>query len=161
MLESPLAIDSSACLPSATLEFPPPTFIASNPTAVFPAPVVLNVSAPFHCALMQPAADQLTAVLREDDFSDPTVPVYTNVDASPVSDRLAARDALLRQVASPVRWTELIERMIEDGFDTFIEIGPGNVLSGLMRRIRKGTTCYSVSSLETLNRAVEALRVEA
>ena len=121
----------------------------------------LNVSAPFHCALMQPAADQLADVLTADQFSDPSMPVYTNVDAAPVNDAAAARDALLRQVASPVRWTELIEKMLDDGFDTFIEIGPGNVLSGLMRRIRKGTRCHSVSSMETLTKTVDALKEEA
>jgi [acyl-carrier-protein] S-malonyltransferase len=119
--------------------------------------IPLDVSAPFHCALMQPAAEQLQPVLNAIEFSNPTMPVYTNVDAAAVNDGAAARDALLRQVAGTVRWTDLIERMLEDGFDTFVEIGPGKVLSGLMRRIRKGTPCYAVSNVESLDQVVQNL----
>ena len=119
--------------------------------------IPLDVSAPFHCALMQPAADQLQPILNAIEFANPTMPVYTNVDAVAVNDGATARDSLLRQVASTVRWTELIECMLDDGFDTFVEIGPGSVLSGLMRRIRKGTPCYAVSNVESLDLAVQNL----
>ena len=84
----------------------------------------LEVSAPFHCSLMEPAARRLVPVLQEIPFSDPDVPVYTNVDAAPISSGAAARKGLVRQVDSTVRWHELIDRMAADGFDTFVEIGP-------------------------------------
>jgi [acyl-carrier-protein] S-malonyltransferase len=99
--------------------------------------VPLQVSAPFHCALMEPAARRLSVVLAATTFCDPSIPVYTNVDAAPVAAAAAAREALVRQVASSVRWDEEILRMAEDGIDTFVEFGPGRVLSGLVRRIRK------------------------
>jgi [acyl-carrier-protein] S-malonyltransferase len=100
--------------------------------------VPLKVSAPFHCALMQPAAEQLRPVLEQSEFHDPEVPVYCNVDAAPVGSGEAAREALVRQVVAPVRWHELIEAMLSDGIETFVEVGPGKVLAGLVRAIRKG-----------------------
>jgi len=119
--------------------------------------VELDVSAPFHSSLMKPAADRLAPILEEIPFSDPGVPVYTNVDAEPVTRGEAARDALLRQVTAPVRWHELVERMAADGFDTFVEIGPGKVLSGLTRRIRRDLKTVQVSDPEGVDRAVELL----
>ncbi len=99
--------------------------------------VPLPVSAPFHCALMRPAAERLEPVLRGTPFGDPQVPVFTNADAAPVRGGEPARDALIRQVVSPVRWEELVLRMASEGLDTFVEVGPGRVLSGLTRRIAK------------------------
>ncbi len=99
--------------------------------------IPLSVSAPFHCALMEPARLRLSPVLGDIEFHDPAVPVYTNVDAAPVTTGGGARAALLRQVASPVRWEELVLGMLDAGFDTFVEVGPGNVLAGLLRRIRR------------------------
>ncbi|NIM01359.1 MAG: ACP S-malonyltransferase [Acidobacteria bacterium] len=119
--------------------------------------VELDVSAPFHSSLMAPAAERLASILEEIPFADPRVPVYTNVDATPVCDGAAARNALVRQVASPVRWHELIERMAEDGFDTFIEIGPGKVLSGLVRRIRRELRTVAVSDPQGVQAAAELL----
>jgi [acyl-carrier-protein] S-malonyltransferase len=106
--------------------------------------VPLQVSAPFHCALMEPAAARLAPVLDAVPFHDPTVPVYTNVDAAPVATGASAKDALVRQVASAVRWDDLIVRMAEDGASTFIEFGPGKVLAGLVRRLRKDARVLSV-----------------
>lgn len=97
--------------------------------------VRLPVSAPFHCALMRPAAQRLRPVLSELEFRALRVPVYSNVDARPVRSADAARDALIRQVAAPVRWQQSIEAMLADGMRTFIEVGPGRVLSGLLRKI--------------------------
>ena len=102
--------------------------------------VPLPVSAPFHCALMEPAAARLAPLLEATAFADPRVPVYTNVDAAPVTTGAAARDALLRQVASPVRWEDEVLAMAGDGFSRYLEVGPGKVLSGLVRRIRKDLT---------------------
>ena len=121
--------------------------------------VALAVSAPFHSSLMKPAAERLAPVLSEIVFSDPNIPVYTNVDAAPVAKGSDARDALIRQVASPVRWQELIERMANDGFDTFVEIGPGKVLSGLARRIRPELKTVQVSDPAGIDRAVKMLGV--
>ncbi len=121
--------------------------------------VELAVSAPFHSSLMQPAADRLEPILEDISFADPNVPVYTNVDAEPVTRGDAARDALVRQVVSPVRWQELIERMANDGFDTFVEIGPGRVLSGLARRIRRELKTVQVSDPASIDMAVEFLGV--
>ena len=106
--------------------------------------VPLPVSAPFHCALMEPAAGRLEPVLAAIPFEDPGFPVYTNVDAEPVHTAESARQALVRQVASPVRWQQLIERMVADGFDTFVEVGPGKVLSGLIRRIDRRARVLNV-----------------
>lgn len=107
--------------------------------------VRLPVSAPFHCKLMEPAAARLSTVLHNVRFNDPMIPVYTNVDASPVSSGEASRDALVRQVAAPVRWQDEVEAMIGVGFDAFVEVGPGRVLAGLVRRISKSARVASMS----------------
>lgn len=95
----------------------------------------LPVSAPFHSPLMVPARIGLQPVLAALSFADLATPLYTNVDASPVTAGNVVREGLVRQVDAPVRWVELVQRMVADGFDTFVEIGPGSVLSGLIRRI--------------------------
>jgi [acyl-carrier-protein] S-malonyltransferase len=110
--------------------------------------VPLPVSAPFHSPLMRPARDGLVPVLAALPFADLAVPLYTNVDAEPVTAGAAVRDGLLRQVDAPVRWVELVERMVADGFDTFVEVGPGSVLSGLVRRIARGAATIQVGTAE-------------
>jgi [acyl-carrier-protein] S-malonyltransferase len=101
--------------------------------------VELPVSAPFHCRLMRPAEERLRAYLAGIAIADPRVPLYNNVDARKVTTAADVRDGLERQVSRPVRWTELVQRMIADeGVRTFVEIGPGAVLSGLIRRIDRG-----------------------
>ena len=100
--------------------------------------IPLPVSAPFHCALMSPARERLRPLLEAAAFSEARIPVVTNVDAAPVTDGRALRDALVRQVDSPVRWVESVQRLARDGVDRGLEIGPGNVLAGLVRRIEKG-----------------------
>lgn len=110
--------------------------------------VRLSVSAPFHCSLMKPAAEWLRPVLESIDFRDPSFPVYTNVDAIPVPTGPAAREALLRQVTAPVRWQESIEAMLAAGVESFVEVGPGKVLAGLVRGIRKGVRTYAAGSPE-------------
>jgi len=107
--------------------------------------VRLDVSAPFHCALMRPAAERLRPVLEAIAFADPTFPVFGNVEATPVGDGAGAREALVRQVTEPVRWTETIERMIDSGIETFVEVGPGRVLAGLVRGIRPGMRVLAAS----------------
>lgn len=98
----------------------------------------LPVSAPFHCALMQPATERITPVLGAIAFRDLAVPCVTNVDARENGSGEAARDALVRQIVSPVRWVESVRRLVELGATRFAEVGPGKVLGGLVGRIEKG-----------------------
>jgi len=118
--------------------------------------VPLPVSAPFHSPLMVPARDGLAPVLAAAPFGTLAVPLYNNVDAAPVSSAEAVRDGLIRQVDAPVRWVELVARMAADGFDTFVEIGPGSVLSGLIRRIAKGVTTVQVGTAEQVEAYLKA-----
>ncbi|MGB6851494.1 MAG: ACP S-malonyltransferase [Thermoanaerobaculia bacterium] len=108
--------------------------------------VMLPVSAPFHSALMRPARDGLTPELEAVPFADPQPPVVTNIDAVPVTTGEAARQALVRQIDGPVRWVESIRWMADEGgVETFLEIGPRAVLSGLIRRITPGVVAKSFS----------------
>jgi [acyl-carrier-protein] S-malonyltransferase len=107
---------------------------------------MLPVSAPFHSSLMKPAEDRLEPELRATAFSAPSVPVYVNVDAVPVTDLEGVRTALVRQVSRPVRWQPTIERMIADGVTLFVEVGPGKVLAGMIKRIDKNTQRVSVET---------------
>lgn len=119
--------------------------------------VLLPVSAPFHSPLMAPAREGLTPMLEETEFMDPKIPVVDNVDAVEPANGAAVRDALRRQIDSPVRWVESVERMqAHHGATRFVEIGPGTVLSGLIRRIVSDVEVISVSgpdSLEALESA--------
>jgi [acyl-carrier-protein] S-malonyltransferase len=117
----------------------------------------LAVSAPFHCELMRPAAERLAPVLAATSFSDPSLPVYTNVDATPVAAGGPARDALLRQVEAPVRWDEEMSRLLEDGHDTFVEFGPGKVLSSLVKRMRREATALPVGDTDGIDAALKEL----
>ncbi len=119
--------------------------------------LMLQVSAPFHCSLMEPAADRLNAVLETTEFRDPTIPVYSNADAEAISGGVEARQALVRQVASPVRWTELIEKMLDDGIETFVEVGPGKVLAGLVRGIRRTARVFPAGDPDGVEAAVAEL----
>lgn len=110
--------------------------------------VSLPVSAPFHSPLMVPARQGLAPVLQQLAFSDVTVPLYNNVDARPVSGGDQVRDGLVRQVDAPVRWVEVIQHMVADGFDSFVEVGPGSVLSGLIRRIDRSVKTAAVGTVE-------------
>jgi [acyl-carrier-protein] S-malonyltransferase len=121
--------------------------------------VPLPVSAPFHSPLMAPARQGLTPVLEQLGFRDLLVPLYRNVDAAPVHAAREVRDGLIRQVDAPVRWSETIRRMRADGFDTFIEVGTGNVLSGLVRRIDRDATCHQAGTVESIEKTIEALGI--
>jgi [acyl-carrier-protein] S-malonyltransferase len=118
--------------------------------------VPLTVSAPFHCALMTPAKDRLAPELRALSTRDPRVPVVANVDATPKHDRSAAVEALVRQVSSAVRWEESVRRLASDGVTTYVEVGPGSVLSALIRKIHRDAKVASVGTPEDLD-AVRAL----
>jgi len=106
--------------------------------------VPLPVSAPFHCALMQPAEARLAPLLRALDARDPRIPVVANVDAEPKRDRAAAIEALVRQVSAPVRWEAVVRRLASEGVRTYVEVGPGSVLAGLVRKIDREAVVYSV-----------------
>ncbi|MAQ15137.1 MAG: [acyl-carrier-protein] S-malonyltransferase [Sandaracinus sp.] len=108
--------------------------------------VPLAVSAPFHSSLMQPAQDRLATVLGATSFQDPAFPVYANVDAAPVGTGDAARDALIRQVSGAVRWDESVRQMVADGVGLFVEIGAGNVLTNLLKRIDGSVARVSVQT---------------
>ena len=113
--------------------------------------LMLPVSAPFHSPLMRPAREGLAPLLAQTPFADPTVPVVCNVDARPVLTGAAARDALARQVDAPVRWVESIRWMVEHGgVEDFVEVGPGRVLSGLVKRIVSGRRPRSFGGPEDL-----------
>lgn len=110
----------------------------------------LPVSAPFHCELMKPAAERLEPILDAANFKDLWFALVSNVDASPIGTANAVRNALLRQVASPVRWVESVEKMIAMGVKRFVEIGPGNVLTGLIKRIDRSAEVVNVSDVPSL-----------
>jgi [acyl-carrier-protein] S-malonyltransferase len=118
--------------------------------------VLLAVSAPFHCELMKPAADRLAPVLDEIEFLDLNVPLVTNVDARVITSGGEARASLIRQVASPVRWSDSVRLLLDEGVTRFIEIGPGKVLSGLIRQMDRSSEVLNVDSPETLQEAVAA-----
>jgi [acyl-carrier-protein] S-malonyltransferase len=115
----------------------------------------LPVSAPFHCELMKPAEERLRPILEAAELKDLWMSLVSNVDASPIGTAHAVRNALLRQVASPVRWVESVQKMIEMGVKRFVEIGPGNVLTGLIKRIDSSVELINVSDAESLERFVE------
>ncbi len=117
----------------------------------------LPVSAPFHCRLMKPAEERLAPELDAIAFADPRFPVYVNVDAAPVTTGAAARDALRRQVSRPVRWTESVERMVQDGVGLFVEIGAGAALKGMIKRIVKDVEAVSVQGPGDFDAAREAI----
>jgi [acyl-carrier-protein] S-malonyltransferase len=120
--------------------------------------VLLPVSAPFHCSLMQPAQDALAPVLQEILFATAKVPVVVNVDAALVTAGDALRDALVRQVTGAVRWTESMKLLVAQGVTTFVEVGPGKVLSGLMRQIDRSQTCFQVEDPAGVEKLVAGLK---
>ena len=119
--------------------------------------VKLNVSAPFHCALMKPAADRLAADLAELTFEDLKTPLVTNAYAAPIKTGNEARQALIRQVAQPVRWLASVEFLLSQGVQTLFEIGPGKVLTGLARQIDRNLSCVNVEDEADLRAAAETM----
>jgi [acyl-carrier-protein] S-malonyltransferase len=120
----------------------------------------LPVSAPFHCSLMMPAQERLAPELQRASFKDPAVPLVNNVEARLVRTAAECRDGLIRQVSSSVRWQEVVERLAAEGARTFVEIGPGEVLGGLVKKIVKGAQVLSVQDPESLEKTVAALQGE-
>lgn len=119
--------------------------------------VMLQVSAPFHCSLLKPAQDQLERDLNAIQFHDPEVPVIANIDAEPRTSAAAAREALIRQATGAVQWERSIQKLISLGVDTFIEVGPGKVLCGLMRQIDRAKLCLNVQDEASLQKTMNEL----
>ncbi|MUK47096.1 ACP S-malonyltransferase [Aliivibrio fischeri] len=113
----------------------------------------LPVSVPSHCALMKPAADKLAVALENIEFNTPTLPVINNVDVIAETDPAKIKDALVRQLYGPVRWTEVVEKMAEQGVETLYEVGPGKVLTGLTKRIVKSLSAAAVNDAASLEAA--------
>ena len=114
--------------------------------------VMLVVSAPFHCALMQPAQDRLEADLQALHFNNPELPVVANIDATPKATGEGSRQALVRQVTGAVQWAKSMQALIALGVQTFIEVGPGKVLTGLMRQIDRSQTCLNAEDEASLQK---------
>ncbi|HEV2914066.1 MAG TPA: ACP S-malonyltransferase [Pyrinomonadaceae bacterium] len=165
------AQQTDVCMP-ANINAPGQIVIAGNAGAVDRAiallkergakrAIKLNVSAPFHCPLMMPAQERLAADLEAIVFEDLGRPLVTNVDASIIKAGEGAgekaRDALVRQVSSPVRWQESMELLIQKGVETFIEVGPGKVLSGLLRQIKRDARSLNVEDAASLSATRGAL----
>ncbi|HYL61987.1 MAG TPA: ACP S-malonyltransferase [Candidatus Methylomirabilis sp.] len=112
--------------------------------------VVLPVSAPFHSALMAPAQERLAGELKKTPFGPLSVPLVTNVDADTISSGDEAREALIRQVTAPVRWEASVRLLIDEGVNTFVEVGPGRVLTGLLRQIERSVAALNVEDEKSL-----------
>jgi len=159
------AAENEVCAP-ANLNSPEQTVISGNAGAVKRAveiasqlgakrAVMLAVSAPFHSALMMPAQEKLAADLRKLTFSDLRVPLITNVDADTETSGEEAREALIRQVSMPVRWEESMRTLIDEGVNTFVEVGPGRVLTGLLRQIERSVATLNVEDEKSLAATLE------
>ena len=119
--------------------------------------VILPVSAPFHSELMLPAQQRLEPELRATSFADPRIPLATNVDAEIITSGMEARESLIRQISMPVRWEESVSLLIEQGVTTFVEVGPGRVLTGLLRQIERSVHAANVEDEKSLLATLEKL----
>lgn len=119
--------------------------------------VKLAVSAPFHCALMEPAAKKLEIAFKNIEFNNPNVPVYMNVDGKPIIDRDLISEKLVRQAMSSVKWVDTLKNMQNDGVDIFIECGPGKTLSGLVKKTLDGVKILRVENVKTLEKTLEEI----
>jgi len=161
------AAQEQICSP-ANINSPSQVVIAGNSEAVDRAceilkskgakrAIKLNVSAPFHCALMMPAQERLANDLAKLPYGSYRFQIVHNVDAEPRFDNSAVFDALTRQVSCPVRWLQSVETLIKHGVDTFVEIGPGKVLCGLVRQINRDVSTFNVSDAESLRSTLESI----
>jgi [acyl-carrier-protein] S-malonyltransferase len=119
--------------------------------------ISLAVSAPFHCPLMKPAEERLAPELRALAIRAPRIPVVANVDAEPKTEGASAVEALIRQVSLPVRWEAVVRRLVADGVRTFVEMGPGTVLAGLIRKIDGSSAAMSIENSQGLDKALATL----
>ena len=119
--------------------------------------LMLPVSAPFHSSLMDPVAEKFQPELETTEFKDTVLPVIANVTAAPETDATEIRRNLITQINGPVRWSDTILYMISQGIDTFIEVGPGKVLTGLLKKTDRSVTCIPVETLESIEGLMEKL----
>ncbi len=119
--------------------------------------VMLAVSAPFHCSMLKPAGERLKSELEKINLNDMKIPVVSNVTGEYVTDKSMVKDLLVRQVSSPVLWEQSVRRMLDDGVDTFVEIGPGKTLCGFVKKISKDAVTFNVEDIQSLNTTLEAL----
>ena len=161
------AVQGEVCSP-ANINSPSQVVIAGNSGAVDRAceilktrgakrAIKLNVSAPFHCDLMMPAQERLALDLARLSYGSYRFQVVHNVDAEPRSESSSVMDALTRQVSSPVRWLQSVENLISHGVDTFIEIGPGKILSGLVKQINRDVRIFNVNDSESLRNTLDTI----
>ena len=161
------AAEGEVCSP-ANLNSPEQTVISGHAGAVKRAveiasqsgakrAVILAVSAPFHCALMMPAQERLEKDLRNTQISGLRMPLVTNVDADTVEKGDEAREALIRQVTAAVRWEESMRSLIDEGTDTFVEVGPGRVLVGLLRQIERSVGALNVEDEKSLSVTIDKI----
>jgi [acyl-carrier-protein] S-malonyltransferase len=161
------AADREVCSP-ANLNSPEQTVISGSAAAVKRAveiasqlgakrTVMLPVSAPFHSALMAPAQENLAKDLAVTEFADLKWPLVTNVDADTEIKGSEARDALIRQVTMPVRWEESVRALIDEGVNTFVEVGPGRVLTGLLRQIERSVAALNIEDEKSLAMTVDKI----
>lgn len=167
-----IANDSGSPVAPANINSPEQTVISGSAAAVELAvalckergakrTVMLPVSAPFHCSLMQPAQDRLAETLKSAAFRDPDFPVVCNVDAAWISQADAARDCLIRQVTGTVRWVECEQKLIAAGATHFVEVGPGRVLWGLLRQLDRNQPCSNVENAISLEKTLTALQASS
>jgi malonyl CoA-acyl carrier protein transacylase len=119
--------------------------------------MLLPVSAPFHCSMLKPAGEKLANELENVVLNDMKIPIVTNVTAQYIYDKAYVKDLLIRQVSSTVLWENSVIKMLDDGVDTFIEIGPGKVLSGFVKKIRKDVRIFNVEDIDSLNKTTSEL----
>ena len=161
------AADGEVCSP-ANLNSPDQTVISGSASAVkrgveiasqsgAKRAVILAVSAPFHCALMMPAQERLEKDLKGTQFSRLQMPLVTNVDADTINTGDEAREALIRQVTMAVRWEESMRLLIDEGVDTFVEVGPGRVLVGLLRQIERSVGALNVEDEKSLATTIDKI----
>jgi [acyl-carrier-protein] S-malonyltransferase len=161
------AAEAEVCSP-ANLNSPEQTVISGHAGAVKRAveiasqqgakrAVILAVSAPFHCALMMAAQERLEKDLRQTEFSNLQVPLVTNVDADTITKGEEAREALIRQVTMPVRWLDSMRLLIDEGVNTFVEVGPGRVLVGLLRQIERSVSALNVEDQKSLSTTMDKI----
>lgn len=164
------AAQSEICSP-ANINSPAQIVIAGNESAVDRAieilkergakrAIKLNVSAPFHCDLMLPAQEKLEKDLGEIEYNDLRFPLIENVSAAENSSGERVKTALTAQVSKPVRWSQTVETLIKNGVETFVEVGAGKVLSGLVRQINRDVRCLNVGDMESLQSSLSLLKVD-
>jgi [acyl-carrier-protein] S-malonyltransferase len=123
--------------------------------------IPLQVSGPFHSSLMKPAAEKFSEVLSAIEIKDAKTPVIANVTAKPVTSGAEIKEKLIEQLYSPVRWEETVRELMDQGVDTFVEIGPGKVLCGLIKKVNRRANCIAIGDMDSLAAAVEKLKGES